>query len=142
MNKFILEGALNMKVLIADDSSDVRQRIITMLSDLIKIDTFGQAGTVQEAIAAIPALNPDVVILDIRMPGGSGIDVLKTIKKKNHSPVIIMLTNYPLSQYMERCLSAGADFFLDKSSDFEKIIDIIAEFAAKRLSTQKGVGYA
>jgi DNA-binding NarL/FixJ family response regulator len=142
MNKFILEGALNMKVLIADDSSDVRQRIITMLSDLTKIDAFEQAGTVQEAIAAIPALNPDVVILDIRMPGGSGIDVLKTIKKKNHSPVIIMLTNYPLSQYMERCLGAGADFFLDKSSDFEKIIDIIAEITAKRLSTQKGVGYA
>ena len=131
-----------MKVFIADDSSEVRQRLIAMLSDLRKIDTFGQAGTVQEAIAAIPALNPDIVILDIRMPGGSGIDVLKTIEKKNHSPVIIMLTNYPLSQYMERCLNAGADYFLDKSSDFEKVIDIIAEITAQGLSTRKGVGYA
>jgi DNA-binding NarL/FixJ family response regulator len=131
-----------MKVFIADDSFEVRQRLIAMLSDLKKIDTFGQAGTVQEAIAAIPTLNPDIVILDIRMPGGSGIDILKTIEKKNHSPVIIMLTNYPLSQYMERCLNAGADFFLDKSSDFEKVIDIIAEITAKRLPTQKGVGNA
>jgi DNA-binding NarL/FixJ family response regulator len=112
-----------------------------MLSDLKKIDTFGQAGTVQEAIAAIPALNPDIVILDIRMPGGTGIDVLKTIEKKNHFPVVIMLTNYPLSQYMEHCLHEGADFFLDKSSDFEKVIDIIAEISTQKSAPQKGVGY-
>src|SRR4030042_5409703 len=111
-----------MKVFIADDSLEVRKRIISILSDLQKIDIIGEAENVQEAINTIQELKPDVVILDIRMPGGSGIDVLKKIKKINHVPVIIMLTNYPHSQYRKKCMEAGADFFFDKSRDFEEIV--------------------
>jgi two-component system response regulator DevR len=73
----------------------------------------------------INEFDPDVVILDIRMPGGSGIDVLKTIKKKNEVPVIIMLTNYPHSQYRDKCMQNGADFFFDKSIDFKEIVKVV-----------------
>ena len=114
-----------MKVFIADDSLEVRKRIIAMLSDLQKIDIIGEAENVQEAINSIQELKPDVIILDIRMPGGSGIDVLKKIKKINHVPVIIMLTNYPYPQYRKTCLDAGADFFFDKSGEFEKVVDVL-----------------
>jgi DNA-binding NarL/FixJ family response regulator len=114
-----------MRVFIADDSLEVRKRIIAMLSDVEKIDMIGDAENVQEAIDTIQELKPDVVILDIRMPGGSGIDVLKEIKKVNHVPVIIMLTNYPYPQYRKTCLDAGADFFFDKSSEFEKVVKVL-----------------
>jgi two-component system response regulator DevR len=71
-----------IKVFIADDSLIVREHLVTMLDELAGIEIVGQAGTVTEAISAIRILQPDVVILDIRMPGGSGIDVLENIKQK------------------------------------------------------------
>jgi DNA-binding NarL/FixJ family response regulator len=116
-----------MKVFIADDSSEIRKRIIAMLSDLVeRIEMIGEAENVQDAINSIHEFEPDVVILDIRMPGGSGIDVLKKIKKKNEVPVIIILTNYSHSQYRKKCMEAGADFFFDKSRDFEEIFKVVS----------------
>lgn len=115
-----------MKVFIADDSSEIRKRIIAMLSDLVgRIEMIGEAENVQDAINSLNEFEPDVVILDISMPGGSGIDVLKTIKKKNEVPVIIILTNYPYSQYRTKCMEAGADFFFDKSRDFGQIVKVV-----------------
>jgi len=119
-----------MKVFIADDSREIRNRIITMLSDLETIDVIGQAENVEDAINSIREINPDVVILDIRMPGGSGIDVLENIDKKNRLPVIIMLTNYPYPQYRKKCMDAGADFFFDKSGEFEKVIEVVSGLSA------------
>ena len=120
-----------MKIFIADDSDEVRKRIVAMLSDLERIDTIGQAENVQDAIASIREFGPDVVILDIRMPGGSGIDVLEGIEKKNQVPIVIMLTNYPHSQYRKRCMEAGADFFFDKSVEFEKVIEVVSGISAR-----------
>ena len=116
-----------MKVFIADDSSEIRKRIIAMLSDLTeRIEMIGEAENVHDAINSIHEFDPDVVILDIRMPGGSGIDVLKNIKKKNEVPIIIILTSYPYSQYRNKCMEAGADFFFDKSRDFEEIVKVVS----------------
>jgi DNA-binding NarL/FixJ family response regulator len=67
----------NIKVFIADDSLIVREHLVTMLDELPRIVIVGQAENVAEAINGILELQPDVVILDIRMPGGSGIDVLQ-----------------------------------------------------------------
>ena len=116
-----------MKIFIADDSREIRKRIIAMLSDLVEsIEMIGEAENVQDAINSIHEFDPDVVILDIRMPGGSGIDVLKNIKKKNEVPIIIILTSYPYSQYRNKCMEAGADFFFDKSRDFEEIVKVVS----------------
>jgi DNA-binding NarL/FixJ family response regulator len=119
-----------MKVFIADDSREIRNRIVTMLSDLETIEIIGQAENVEDAINSIREINPDVVILDIRMPGGSGIDVLENIDKRNQVPVIIMLTNYPYPQYRKKCMDAGADFFFDKSGEFEKVIEVVSGISA------------
>jgi len=116
-----------MKVFIADDSSEVRERIRMLLSELEKIEMIGEAENVQEAIESIRHLGPDVVILDIRMPGGSGIDVLKEIVKEDRVPIIIMLTNYPYPQYKKKCMDAGADFFFDKSREFEKVVEVLSD---------------
>ncbi|MFN8458819.1 MAG: response regulator transcription factor [Anaerolineae bacterium] len=110
-----------IKVLIADDSMIVRERLVTILNELAGIEMVGQAENVTEAINAIEKLRPDVVILDIRMPGGSGIDVLHHIRQAGGGPMVIILTNYPFPEYRQRCLNAGADFFLDKSTEFDQI---------------------
>jgi DNA-binding NarL/FixJ family response regulator len=65
------------------------------------------------------------VILDIRMPGGSGIDVLENIKKTNAAPVVIVLTNYPYPQYRKKCMALGAEYFFDKTTEFEKVTEVI-----------------
>lgn len=119
-----------MKVFIADDSAEFRERIVDMISGAESIEMVGQAENVPEAINAIRELKPDVVILDMRMPGGCGIDVLNTIEKNGRVPIVIMLTNYPYPQYRKKCFDAGADFFFDKSSEFEKVIDVLQSVPA------------
>jgi DNA-binding NarL/FixJ family response regulator len=115
-----------VRVLIADDSAIVRERLVSMLSEFAGIEIVGQARDSIEAIDEIRRLKPDVVVLDIRMPGGSGIDVLRAIKKDQKAvPKVIILTNFPYSQYRKKCMDAGADFFFDKSSEFENVAQVL-----------------
>ena len=122
----------NIKAFIADDSLVVRERLVTMLDELAGIEIVGQAETVAEAISTIGKLQPNVVILDIRMPDGSGIDVLQTIKQDEPAPVVIVLTNYPYPAYRQKCLQAGADFFLDKSTEFDQIPKLFERYKQSR----------
>lgn len=117
-----------LKLFIVDDSLIVRERLVTMLDELAGIDIVGQAENVAEAINTIQRLQPDVVILDIQMPDGSGIDVLRTIKQAEAAPMVIILTNYPYQKHRETCLKAGADFFLDKSIEFDQIPKLLEQF--------------
>jgi len=116
------------KVFIVDDSLIVREHLVTMLDELAGIEIVGQAENVAEAISGIRILQPDVVILDIRMPGGNGIDVLQNIKQDEVAPMVIILTNYPYPGYRQKCLQAGADFFLDKSTEFDQIPELFERF--------------
>lgn len=117
-----------IKVFIADDSLIVREHLVTMLDELAGIEIVGQAENVAEAISGIRILQPNVVILDIRMPGGNGIDVLRHVKQDKVGPMVIILTNYPYPGYRQKCLQAGADFFLDKSTEFDQIPELFERF--------------
>ena len=114
-----------MRLFIADDSEILRVRLVDMLSEIEGIEIIGQAQESLDAIESIQKLNPHVVILDIRMPPINGFKVLETIKKDDQSPTVIIFTNYPYPQYRKRCIDAGADFFFDKSTEFEKLIDTV-----------------
>lgn len=117
-----------MKVLIADDSEFIRQRIVDMLSEIEGVVVVGQACEGQEALDLFYETHPDIVILDIRMPKRNGIEVLSEIKKDRCQSVVIMLTNYPFEQYRLRCMEAGSDYFFDKSSEFEKVLDVLKNY--------------
>ena len=115
-----------MKLFIVDDSEIMRDRLITMFSEIKDIEVVGYAEETLEAIKLIRDISPDIVILDIRIPGGSGIDVLENIKgKKNNSPIVIVLTNYAYPQYKERCIKLGAEYFFDKSTEFNDVYEVI-----------------
>ena len=114
-----------MKVFVADDSLIVCARLITMLTDIDGVEIVGQARTVSESIDSVLAIQPDVVILDIQMPGGSGIDVLTKIREQGSKAIVIILTNYPYPQYRKKCEEAGANFFFDKSNEFEQVAPLI-----------------
>lgn len=115
-----------MMIFIADDSDPVRERLTALLSDIEGAEVVGQARNAAEAIEGVRSLNPDLVILDIQMPGGNGIDVLKAIKRGPSPPIVIMLTNHAYPQYRKKCMALGADFFLDKSKDLERLAAICA----------------
>lgn len=114
-----------MKVLIVDDSAVVRERLKAMLSELEEIEIIGQAQDADEALTSIRKLNPDVVILDIGLPKGNGIDVLQKIKQYKPAPIVIVFTFYSQLLYRQRCMAVGADFFLNKPTEFEKIPEVL-----------------
>ncbi|MCP4425499.1 MAG: response regulator [Chloroflexi bacterium] len=116
-----------VKVFIADDSHIIRERLVNMLDEIEGVIIVGQAETVPDAIQGILRLQPDVALLDIRMPGGSGIDVLQAIKKERVVPTVIILTQYPYLAYRQRCLEAGASYFFDKTNEFEKVPELLEQ---------------
>jgi DNA-binding NarL/FixJ family response regulator len=114
-----------MRVFIADDSIPVVERLADLLEDVPGAQFVGQAGDVPEAVRCIQKVKPDALILDLQMPGGSGLDVLRAIRTEHPRLYVLICTNYAYPQFREKCLNAGANVFLDKSTEFEKIPDIL-----------------
>lgn len=114
-----------MKIFIADDSPRLCEQMVSLLAKMKGIEVVGQAHDTVEAFDAIRVLNPDVLILDIRMNGGGGINLLEKVKQEMTPTVVIMLTNSVIAPYRKRCLEAGADFFLDKSTELRQALEII-----------------
>jgi DNA-binding NarL/FixJ family response regulator len=110
-----------MTVYIVDDSDVMRERLAELISEIGDIKLTGQSANPFDALQSIKAQHPDIVILDIRLPGKSGIDVLKDIKKESPPTIVIMITNYPYRQYRQGCMAAGADYFFSKIEEFEMI---------------------
>ena len=79
------------------------------------------AGNLTDAIQIVRKNKPDVVILDIRTTSGNGINSLKEIKSIPSAPITIVFTQYAYAQYRKKCMEVGADYFLIKSNDFDKI---------------------
>ncbi len=120
-----------MKTFVVDDSEIIQQRLIAMLSEIKHVEVVGAAQSVREAKEAIAQTQPDIVILDIRLLDGSGIDLLQYLKNNPPSPMVIMITNFPFKHYKDKSMEAGADYFLDKSTEFNKIIEIVTNAAQK-----------
>lgn len=110
-----------MRVFITDDSKLVVERLRDLLKDVSGVEVVGQAGNATDAVSSIEETNPDAVILDLQMPGGSGLDVLRAIRHGHPLLQVLICTNYPYPQYRDECMAAGANYFLDKSADFDKI---------------------
>lgn len=116
-----VEGGMRMKVFIVDDSEMLRERVISMISAVEGIQIVGQAEGVSGTVARIDDEEPDILILDLRLQDGNGLQILEDLADKAQRPIIIVLTNYPYPQYRDRCLAAGVEFFIDKATEFHKL---------------------
>lgn len=114
-------------VLIVDDSEQIRERLVVLLSESAQIQVVAQAANGPEAMDALQWWQPDAVILDICLPGNSGIEILKAIKARSANITVIMLTNHDNIQYRRQCQQLGADYFLNKTLEFGKIVDVLME---------------
>lgn len=119
-----------IRVVLADDAPAVRRGLADLLGELPGVQIAAEAADAPQAIAAVRQHEPHVLVLDFRMPGGGALAVLEAVGRKPHVPVIIILTNYPEPAYRTSCFAAGADYFLDKSTQFDEVANIIRKLAS------------
>jgi DNA-binding NarL/FixJ family response regulator len=129
------EEGKKVRVFIADDSSLVVERLVAMLAELQHVEIIGHAADARAATQSIRNLKPHVVILDLHMPGTSGFEVLRNIKRERPKIIVMILTNHADNQYQKMCLAAGADFFLDKSGQFNMIPELFQTLARGAMFT-------
>ena len=121
----------DMKVFVVEDSAVVRERLVELIGEVDDVEVVGQADTYDRAVAGILATRPDVAIVDVTLAEGSGIDVLANLKRQMPDLRGIVLTNYTSPQHAKASADAGAEYFLDKSADFERIPGILVEMSGK-----------
>jgi len=119
-----------MEIFLVEDSEMVRQRLQAMLSQVPGAHVGGHATQAQSAIRDILAQKPDVVVLDLKLDGGSGFDVLKEVHEREPGIDFYMLSNFASEPYRRYALRLGALDFFDKSNEFERVRDVLAKRAA------------
>ncbi|HCA80888.1 MAG TPA: two-component system response regulator [Bacteroidetes bacterium] len=122
-----------MKLFVADDSSMIRERIVRMVTNTPNVQLVGEAADGMEALRGIRETKPDLVILDLKMPKASGIEILPLIKLLSTPPTVMVLTNYATRHHREACAKFGADYFFDKSTELEKALELIESLAGKEV---------
>jgi DNA-binding NarL/FixJ family response regulator len=118
------------RVFIVDDSESIRRRLTEMLARLDGVAVVGEAASATDAIYGILRTRPDSVLLDLNLMGRTGIDVMRAVRPQVPQTVFVVLTNHAEPQYRKACAKAGATYFLDKSADFDRVPEVIAEIAA------------
>ena len=116
-----------MNIFLVDDSSMVRERLERLLGEVPGARVVGHAGGADEAIADILAERPDFVVLDLRLAQGSGFDVLRALRPQLPATEFCMLSNFASEPYRRAAIQLGAIDFYDKTRDFERVRDLVAE---------------
>ncbi len=116
-----------IKVLIVDDSPMIISRISELLEEVKGIDAIRSSTSYNEAVELLKTFKPDVALLDVNLPGKSGIELLEYIKKYFPASLAIMVTNQATAFHRDECFKIGADYFIDKSKDFDDIPLILSK---------------
>jgi len=122
------ENGGRAKILVADDAPDVADRLVDMLSELEHAEVVGPARNGAEALDLYGDHRPHAAIIDLEMPVLSGLDVLRAIRQRDRASMVIILTNERAEEIRNRCLEMGANHYLRKSTEFEKAVDLFADF--------------
>jgi two-component system response regulator YesN len=120
-----------MRVLLADDSALIRERLKDMLSVFQQVEIVGSFENGADTLQALRLLKPDLAIVDLKMPGLSGLDVLSGIRKENNTLKFILLTFFSSGYYRQMAIQAGVDYFFSKVDDFEKVALVVEEMVKK-----------
>jgi two-component system, NarL family, response regulator DesR len=126
-----------MRILLADDSDLIIERLSEMLKMYGQAEIVGSFKNGKDAFEALKALRPDLAILDMKMPGMSGLEVVTEIRKEDKDLKIIIITFYTSDRYRELAFKAGADYFFNKVDDFDEVSMVIAGILWKRAIIRK-----
>ena len=120
-----LEERDRIQVVIADDHPVVREGLRSLLLTSVDMEVVGEAGTGAEAVAQAQALQPEVMLLDIRMPDGNGLAVLNQIKAVSPNTSVIMVTMHDNPDYISRAVAAGAAGYVLKEANRQDFLTAI-----------------
>ncbi|HEX8011460.1 MAG TPA: response regulator transcription factor [Casimicrobiaceae bacterium] len=120
-----------VRVFIVEDSPLIRKRIIDNLRSIGGFVVVGFAESEDDAVAAITETEPDVVVTDIRLKEGNGIEVVRQVRQAPLAapPKIYVLSNYASPEYRHECELVGADAFFDKSGEYDRFLDTLQHVA-------------
>ncbi len=125
-----VETAL-VRVFLVEDSPLIRRRIIDNLLSIGGFVVVGFAESEDDAVAAIAETKPDVIVTDIRLREGNGIEVVRQVRQTpvTSPPKIYVLSNYASAEYRRECELVGADAFFDKSGEYDRFLDTLQHVA-------------
>jgi DNA-binding NarL/FixJ family response regulator len=118
--------------LIVEDNASFRQELIGLLSSRFPLMKFEQAGGEKEALRKISNLHPDLIFMDIKLPGVNGLELTNKIRSSYSDIIIIILTSYDLPEYRHAAKQSGANYFISKgSSSAEEILTLVESILSR-----------
>jgi len=126
-----------MRVLLADDSELVLDALHEILYAVDQVVIVASCKNGTDALKAIRTHVPDLAIVDIQMPGLTGLEVLTEIRNEGIITKFIILTFFSSGYYRQLAMEAGADYFFSKADDFEKIAGVVEEMLSKENSDKR-----
>ena len=114
-----------IRILIVDDHPVVRAGLTSMLGTQAELEVIGSASSGEEALAKLSQLEPDVLLLDLRMHGMSGVDTLMAMKRSAHDVRVIILTSFETDEDIYRAVQAGAHGYLLKDTSLREMVEAI-----------------
>jgi DNA-binding NarL/FixJ family response regulator len=130
----------SVRVLLVDDSANVRQELRQLLELSGAVQVVGEAGDGLEALRLGSELAPDVIVMDLAMPGMDGLEATRRIKSRIPSPRVVILSVHGSPAEAERARQAGADCLITKGTDFQILVNAILGKDGSFDSIQKGDG--
>jgi DNA-binding NarL/FixJ family response regulator len=119
-----------IRVFLVDDHEVVRRGVAALLDSEDDIEVIGEAGTAESAIARIPALKPDVAVLDVRLPDGNGVDVCREVRSKVPGLACLMLTSYTDDEALFNAVMAGAAGYVLKQIHGSDLVGAVRTVAS------------
>lgn len=126
-----------MRAYIVEDSKVVRGRLVSLLEEIEGLEIVGQAGSIKAATESIFRQQPDVILVDIRLPDGNGLDILAKIQACGLNIIPIVVTLYPCSDHQELAMNHGAAYFFDKAKELWKIPAALEQLIAEQRAVRK-----
>ena len=130
---------MNYNILLVEDNSGFRQTLADTLLARFATMNIAEAGSGEDALIKVEELRPDMIFMDINLPGENGLEATRKIKIRHEHTLIVVLTSYDIPEYRQQAFRNGADYFISKSDD-ACLVDIFAwvEKAMADKNTQTG----
>jgi DNA-binding NarL/FixJ family response regulator len=127
------------KVYLVEDHPVFREGLVQILNTEDGLVVCGEAGTAEEALAAIPDLKPDIVLVDLTLPGKSGLELIKEIRGFDRGIKLLVVSMHDEALYADRVLRAGGDGYIMKQEDPEEIVNAIWDVLQGRIYVSEQV---
>jgi DNA-binding NarL/FixJ family response regulator len=128
-----------VRVLIVDDNPDFIESAVRFIANYSQIEVVGRAQSGSEGLELAMETHPDLVLMDLAMPGMNGLETTIALKGKPNSPRVVMLTMHDLPKYRAAALAAGADGYVSKSELGERLLPVVEALFADRADSRRGV---